>query len=226
MDAPPSNASKVKPKRRWCRFSLRALLILITVLCLWLGPKVHHARQQRAAVEAIASLGGRVYYDHQVTQPPAQGFRSPHKVAAPSAGWLRSTLGDDFLSTVVFVELKGIPNLTNDDLRVLEKLPRIKTLFLCAGDGVSGEGLVHLRGLSDLEDLSLGIQVTDDDLAHLTELKSLRWLFLMGPAPGGYVVRAHSRTKSLFDASDYESRVTRTGIEKLAEALPNCRISY
>jgi len=226
MDTSSLDANKVTPKRRWYRFSLQALLLLMTALCVWLGLIVHRARQQRAAVEVIVSLGGRVYYDYQVTQSPAEGFRSPRKVAAPSAGWLRSTLGDDFLSTVVYVRLSGRPNLTNDDLRAFEKLPHIKTLFLCGGDGVSGEGLVHLRGLSDLEDLSLGIPLTNDDLAHLFELKSLRWLFLMGPAPGSYVVRAHSRSKSLFDAPDYESRVTRTGVEKLADALPNCRISY
>ena len=40
------------PRRRWLRFSLRSLLILITILCVWLGVKVNQARRQKEAFTA------------------------------------------------------------------------------------------------------------------------------------------------------------------------------
>ena len=56
-----------KPVRRWYQFSLRTLLLVMTVFAVWLGIKIHQARQQKQAVAAIEKLGGTVYYDYQVT---------------------------------------------------------------------------------------------------------------------------------------------------------------
>jgi hypothetical protein len=39
--------TETKPKRRWFRFSLRALLVFTTVLCVWLGFKVNAARPRQ-----------------------------------------------------------------------------------------------------------------------------------------------------------------------------------
>ena len=49
-----------KPRRRWFQYSLRTLLVLVTVLCVWLGVTVNRARKQREAVAAIQELGGTV----------------------------------------------------------------------------------------------------------------------------------------------------------------------
>ena len=53
-------------RRRWFRFSLRMLLVVVTVLCVWLGFKVNAARRQKEAVEAILKAGGQVSYDYQL----------------------------------------------------------------------------------------------------------------------------------------------------------------
>ena len=56
-----------KPKRRWYQFSLKTLLVVMTLLCLGPGGYVAYeqekARRQKAAVEAIEKLGGNVKYD-------------------------------------------------------------------------------------------------------------------------------------------------------------------
>ena len=39
-------------RRRWFHFSLRILLLVVTVLCVWLGFKVNAARRQKEAVTA------------------------------------------------------------------------------------------------------------------------------------------------------------------------------
>ena len=45
-----------KPRRRWFQFSLRTLLVLVTVLCVWLAMTAERARKQRKAVAAIRAL--------------------------------------------------------------------------------------------------------------------------------------------------------------------------
>ena len=42
-----------KPKRRWFRFSLRTLFVLVTVLCVWLGYQVNLVSQRRDFVRML-----------------------------------------------------------------------------------------------------------------------------------------------------------------------------
>jgi hypothetical protein len=69
------DSSSEVPKRRWLRYSLRTLLLLFTVVCLWLGWKVRDARQQEAAVKAALTVAPnhtqsppRIIYAHQFTR--------------------------------------------------------------------------------------------------------------------------------------------------------------
>jgi predicted xylose isomerase-like sugar epimerase len=55
---------ETKPKRRWFRFSLRMLLLVVTVLCVWLGFNVNAARRQKEAVQAIRLAGGSVWFEY------------------------------------------------------------------------------------------------------------------------------------------------------------------
>jgi len=137
-----------------------------TLVATWLGLAVRRAVQQRKAVESIQSLGGRVHYGYQVTFDEAEGITSPtydpetRTASSLIFSSIRSLLGDDALSSVVNVSLYG-PELTNDDLAHLENLQELCTLFIWKADNVTGDALVHLRRLSKLQDLSLGIQMTD-----------------------------------------------------------------
>ena len=63
-------------KSRWFRFSLRTLLLLIAVLCVWLGIQVNAARRQREAVAAIQSAGGSVVYDYEIVPRPPTPVRT------------------------------------------------------------------------------------------------------------------------------------------------------
>src|SRR5262245_13888831 len=106
-----------KPTRRWLRFSLRTLLLLVTVACGafgWLGYKMRLVERQRAAVEAIQKLGGRVYFAHD--QGPA-----------PGPAWLRKLLGEDFFATVTYVALseKDISDSALAHLGAFEQLQHL-----------------------------------------------------------------------------------------------------
>src|SRR6185295_19980991 len=51
MTTPPS------PRRRWFRFSLRTLLVVVTLLCVWLGWQIHAVRQRSAIIAELRATG-------------------------------------------------------------------------------------------------------------------------------------------------------------------------
>src|SRR5262245_15433970 len=110
------------PKRRWSRFSLRTLLVLVSIASAgfgWLGVKVRQAQQQREAVKAIQNLGAlEVRYDYQMT--PDGKF--DNVTLPPGPVWLRKLLGDDAFANVVLVILAD-SEVTDADLILLHEFP-------------------------------------------------------------------------------------------------------
>lgn len=201
------------------RYRLSTLLLVFLVFgCLfgWLARNRNLASRQHKAVAAIESLGGQVLYDYNARDESAEPQISP---------MLNSLFGKDFFCNVVEVRWSYQPALKNDDLAYLKDLPHLKTLILSGGT-VTAEGLVHIHRLRSLEDLSLGIEMTNDDLNYLRPTNSLKELYLMGPRPEGFVTRMQDHSKRIYDAPMYDSLVTKEGVEGLASSLPNCRISY
>src|ERR1700676_2985640 len=95
LNTPDQPTAVKRPPRRWYQYSLRTLLIFVTLVGSglgWLGMKMREARQQQAAVVAIESAGGRVQYDYQYD---AKGVYDAY-AAPPGAAWLHALLGDDF----------------------------------------------------------------------------------------------------------------------------------
>ena len=62
--------TETKPKRRWFRFSLRTLFVLVTLLCIWLGYQVNwiYHRHKLIADFGESSLPWR-YYLHSPDVP-------------------------------------------------------------------------------------------------------------------------------------------------------------
>ena len=57
--------SDLKTQRRWFQYSLRTLLIVVTlfaVLCSWFAVKMQQAKRQREAVVALRNRRARVLY--------------------------------------------------------------------------------------------------------------------------------------------------------------------
>ena len=144
-----------KPKRRWYLFSLKTLLVALSLLCLAPGGYVVYehakARRQKAAVEAIENLGGTVKYDWTVPVRSAK---------------MRQALGDESFGNVNSVQLNGT-QVTDFSLANLTDLNRIKVLYL-NDTQVTDAGLKHLAGLKGLTHLDLDkTQVTDAGVAEL-----------------------------------------------------------
>src|SRR5688572_26162539 len=92
-------STSVPPRRRWLRFSLRTLLVAVTVLSVWLGVKVDQARRQKRAVETLQALGADIRYEHQ--RLAEGGFDGRIELDVPE--WARELCGDDFFQTVTGV---------------------------------------------------------------------------------------------------------------------------
>ena len=173
---------------------MQTLLIAILLLSLplsWFAVRMEEARRQREAVEEIERLGGGVCFDH----------------TGPSApDWMRKCLGDDLFRDVIVVHFETpLPwESTEANDAWLERLTvltdlRVLTLY----DDVSDAGLEHLKGLSALEELSVGsVEITDVGLMHLTGLAKLQ------------LVQLHC------------TQVTDEGMDRFREALPTCGIQF
>jgi hypothetical protein len=198
----------IKASRRWLRFSLRTMLVLVTAFGVWLGIKVDEARRQKAAVEKLQALGVEVWYEHQRTANG--GFDVRIDLAVPD--WARDLCGDHFFQTVkglFYVRRLGAgvtPEMSNPitdaDLKCLADLPHLEQLIISRAP-ITDAGLAHLRhperlrvvaiymtqvgdsfvrrlkNAGRLESLVLDeTQVTDDALAELTNLPHLQVLGL------------------------------------------------
>lgn len=119
----------------------------------------------------------------------------------------------------------------NDDLRLFSDLEHIETLRILGGEiqmsggtvppKVTDEGLAHLSGLTSLKKLNLSnTGVTDDGMPHLGQLTNLEQLVLTGTgiSDAGLEHLANLRRLRYLDLSS--TRVTDAGLPGL-EVLPN-----
>ena len=166
--------TETKPKRRWFRFRLRTLLVVMTALCVWLGFKVNAARRQKEAVTAILKAGGTVSFDYQMVQP---GPGNPTDFAIDSNAlpsgptWLRNVLGVDFFSNVISVSLTDRV-IEESELAKIIQLPELRELNLRLTKVIpNGSGQQRL--------------FRDSDIAGLARISQLQWLVLSGDDTNG-----------------------------------------
>jgi Leucine Rich repeat len=177
---------------RWLRFSLRTLLVMMTVLCVWLGIQVNAARRQKQAVEAILKAGGSVNYTYQL-RPDADRFVGPgfsmfpcaRNASIPGPTWLRKLIGDDYFRTAFQVQIA----LNDEDsskaaIRAIANLPTIRCVSLIVRERdskVQDSVLAPLGRLTKLERLSLrDTQVSGEFLSQLDNPAGMVQLSITG----------------------------------------------
>ncbi len=163
-----------RPWRRFLRFSVRGLIVLMLAMGAGLGWLVRGARIQREAVAAITKAGGTVVYNWNEDTSP---FSPAGKPWAP--GWLVKFIGVHYFGHVTGVDFYDNAS-TDAGLVHLKRLNKLSRLHL-AGTQLTDAGLVHLHGLTNLSHLDLSYtKVSDDGRAHLKPLKKLSRLDVFG----------------------------------------------
>ena len=87
-------------------------------------------------------------------------------------------------------------------------------------------GLVHLKGLTSLQTLSLGGPVTGAGLVHLKGLTNLQYLYLGGTQVTDAGLVHLKALTNLPRLNLTLTQVTDAGVAELQKALPNCRIHH
>jgi hypothetical protein len=209
----------ISPRSRWYQFSLRTLLVVLTVLCLGPGGYVAYeqgkVRKQQGAVAAIENLGGYVFYDER---PPRR------------SGLTRLILGDDTFGNVDGVDFNPLKTenrqITDADLRHLQSFPLLDHLALKNCRQITDGGLAELSGLPNLRYLYLNdTPITDAGLVHLAGLGNLEELSLTHTqvtGPGLIQLSGLTRLDYLYL---YSTRIPPDGVDEIQKALPKCRIN-
>ena len=97
------------------RYSLRSLLLVVTVTAILLGVWVREAAEQRALASLVGNSGGYVRYAFQEQGREARGTE-----------WMRTTLGIDYFATIVGISWG--PTTRDEDLASLEGLSELRRL--------------------------------------------------------------------------------------------------
>src|SRR4029077_18430243 len=120
-----------KPRRRWFRFSLRSLMLLVVLIAVPIGLKTNQVRNQRLVVAEIESLGGHVMWAYE-----------PSRSEPPGPNWLRRLLGDDFFAEIYHVTIDN-PGVTDETIGSIAELPNLCSLYF-ESDAVTDEGVARI----------------------------------------------------------------------------------
>ena len=215
-------------KRRWFQFSLRTLLILVTVGCICGGWWLNRAFQQRTAVRRFYELTAHrpdSHGDSLVTMGYRhQGKDEYYKPIIPKwLHWLRDMIGEECFGEVTGVQLLDTP-ATNEDLKHLAVLPGVERIWL-ARTKVTDEGMPLLKVCPKLKFLGLdGTPITDEGIAHLTAFPDLESLSLSGTKITDAGLEHLARLPRLKELWLRNTAITDAGYQKLQAALPDCEI--
>lgn len=133
------NESRSWTRFKWLRVSLRAFLVVFTIVGICFAIYVHGVNQQRRVVESIREQGGEVDY---LLAPERASWVTPR---------LKGLLGDDFFLQPEGVALRG-KHVTDDVLSDVARLRSLKHISL-REVSITDEGLNKLTSLRELEGL-------------------------------------------------------------------------
>jgi hypothetical protein len=200
---------------RWKRFSLRTLLAVITVSCVFLGTWSAYVNPFRHQARSLAE----VYR--------LQGVSTIEPAIGPAwHRWLVTTLlGEDAFVRVTKVDLSG-RQIDDDALLSLTGLTHLTELYL-DGTALTDASTSAFRSMPELRTLSLKYTgVSDAGVEAFSTLPNLRSLILTGTKLSDAAVLHFAKMPRLSELYVRWTRLSDSGARKLADALPNCKIIH
>jgi hypothetical protein len=230
-----------RKRRRWFRVSLRALMLGVLAVAVFLSYEVNKASRQRAAADAVRRHGGSVHYEHEFVNGGLDPGREP-----PGPRWLRRALGDEFFQTIrqagFGYDNSTLKRLTNEDetpcddaLALLATQPGLKELHL-EGRQATDKGLMYVGRMAALEGLWVwrAAAVTDAGVDHLAGLGNLkevhfncsnltdRSLVLLSNLPG---METLSLQQNHFTDAGLAGLRRKEKLKRLVIGLGDCRVT-
>ncbi|MFN0017799.1 MAG: hypothetical protein ACKVP0_06035 [Pirellulaceae bacterium] len=227
-------------KPRWNQFSLRSLMVLLTLVSIGLGYAMRERRIAWSELQTWNALKKR-----GVLLSGGEGV-------ARRAKWLRMLLGDDLYSratvaqlgdgaeldqsgpTSLIATLKNFKhlesvschskNFTDAGLSRLTQLTQLRKLTL-SSPRVTNVGLIDLLEFENLQSLNLSdTSITDSGMRTVSRLKHVRELDLSSTDISDAGL-AHLTTLDDLRILDLRrTKVTQYGKQAIQEALPNCKV--
>jgi hypothetical protein len=210
--------------RNWFRFSLRTLLIAITVCCVVLGYWMNQLIRQRIAVRHFYELTAKGKNGGQPNWI-TMGYRYEGKVYSKpqSHKWLHSLIGEEAFGRVTLVQLLDTQT-ADDDLRFLADVPTVEWVKI-DNTNVTDKGLRHLLACPKLRVLELaGLPITDDGVAKLAEMRQLEEISLCQTKITDASLEHLAKMSNLREVLLCDTAITDAGYQRLKAALPACKI--
>ena len=154
-----------------------------------------------------------------------QGFNALHRVMIDS-----SRIGDSGLAHLqVLPALQDLlfrnTQVTSAGLSILLNFPSLRRCNLHHTDLIGDAGLVHLGGLTKLEQLSLiGTKISDAGLSHLHRMTGLQELDLSATGISDAGLEYLRDLKNLRRLVLNATPVTTVGLSRIKNYLPDCQI--
>ena len=191
MSNPPNSApSSSLRSRRWYRFGLAGLLLLILAVGAGTFWRFSQIQPERAALITIRDAKGSPLnsWEYRFIREPDQGMDEANRPAARNIQvepvwprWLREALGNEFFARTTALSLprQGAAKL----ITAVTDLPELELLHIPASSELHGQ-LGPLQTLPALQGVYVeGAGMTATDLADLAEIPNLR-LLAVGPEGG------------------------------------------
>jgi hypothetical protein len=217
--------SAPKP-RRWFvpRYSLRTLLVVMTVVCVVSGFFLNKAFRQRDAVRRFKQLTAK---QPQTRRGPMlylhEGDLHWEPIIPERWQLLCNWIGEEAFGQPYGVQLSST-GTTNHDLRHLRDLPSVEKIWL-SSTKVTDEGLSNLHACRKLKYVALNnLPITDDGLSKLAVLTDLEEIALERTSITDAGLEHVAKLPKLKDLWLRNTAVTDDGYRKLQAALPRCNI--
>lgn len=204
-----------RPRRRWLRFSLRAAMIALTLICVWLGLTANRANRQKRSVEALRKAGAEVSYDYEVNE---YGSRDPRKPTPPAPGpdWLRNIIGVDYFATAATVNFHPQDDILEETFDSLADLPHLRSLAF-ANIQVTDARIARLANLTELQVLTLrNSSIADGGWEFLEHFSRLKRLQLDGRNVNDFTLSHIKGLAELRHLILFDNQVSDAGLKDLA----------
>ena len=218
----------LRAKRRWLQFSLRGLLLLVTLGCLALAPRVNRAHRDRQALGLMRRVPCKsllVYYDYHDITPAGGAYIYTPK---PGPEWARRLVGDEYFMRIEQVYLRGRA-VKDEHLACLEPLVGDLHGLSLQSSSVGVNGLRYLtkfKALRRLDVSNIWPRLDRCAIDELTQLPDLRYLCLRDADLDDKDVQPLTRLANLQILDLSGTNVTPNGLCRLQAALPRCELHW